>query len=262
MVFLTITPATLRALKARAAHTGSDVLEKDGEPKLSKAAVGDPISHSQLIDLSKSLKEYQCSIDSNIDCACGLEMLLKGAKVYVPPPEEKPAKSPGYIQLMNRLREEEERRAYERMINPPSTADNMAMQGPIPNTFGASMGRAPVTVEIDEATFSDINRQMTLIINVLVTIIACSVGIWITAWHWATPARLALSLFGSGAVAVAEVVIYLGYIKRVSDAKSKEVQTMERKEVVETWVFDSTTGRKTLAGGRDETLRQRRGKHR
>jgi len=168
--------------------------------------------------------------------------------------------SPEYVQLMARLREEEDRRAYERMIHPLSPADTM--RGSMPNTFGASMSMAPVAIEFDEATFSDVNRQLTLIINVLVTIIACSVGIWITAWHWPTPARLALSLFGSGAVAVAEVVIYLGYIKRLSDAKSKEGQTKESKEVMETWVIDSKSGRKTLVGGGDESLRQRKGKHR
>lgn len=160
---------------------------------------------------------------------------------------------------MARLREEEERRAYDRMINPQLPGLGFAQHASLVQGFGSSMG--PAYDEADDATFSDINRQMTLIINVLVTIIACSVGIWVTAWHWPTPARLALSLLGSGAVAVAEVVIYLGYIKRISDAKTKESRTKESKEVIDTWVLDGK-GRKVAAGGRDESLRQRKGKHR
>lgn len=160
---------------------------------------------------------------------------------------------------MARLREEEERRAYERMINPLPTTGQFAQGFPTTNSFNQHMYSEAMPPEVDEATFSDINRQMTLIINVLVTIIACSAGIWITAWHWPTPARLALSMVGSGVVAVAEVVIYFGYIKRLSDAKTKEAHKKESKQIVETWVFD---GKTKSIDGRNETLRQRKGRHR
>ncbi|GAM85594.1 hypothetical protein ANO11243_036010 [Dothideomycetidae sp. 11243] len=256
MVHLTATPASLRAFQVRSELVKVRKLPSNGEPDLSVAAVGDPVSHTQLIELSKSLRDYKETHEDVIDCSYDLETLLRGAKVYVPPPPTKAAKSPEYVQLMVRLREEEERRAYERMINPPAL-----ISGPLPGTFGASLSNAPQAVEVDDVTFSDVNRQMTLIINVLVSIIACSVGIWVTAWHWDTPARLALSLIGSFAVAVAEVAIYLGYIKRLSDAKSKERLLTESKEVVETWVFDSKTASKRSAGGRDESLRHRKGKH-
>lgn len=91
----------------------------------------------------------------------------------------------------------------------------------------------------DEITFSDVNRQLTLIINVLVSIIACGIGIWLVAWHWAAPARLALSMGGGGVVGVAEVVIYAGYLRRLQTAKDKERSKKERKTITATWVTES-----------------------
>ena len=89
----------------------------------------------------------------------------------------------------------------------------------------------------DEVTYADINRQMAVIANVLLSIVACAGAIWIAARWWSTPARLALSMSGSLLVGVAEVVVYGGYIKRVSEAKGKEKGVQEIREVVRTWVI-------------------------
>lgn len=94
----------------------------------------------------------------------------------------------------------------------------------------------PPADEEDEVTYADVDRQMTLILNVLVSIVACAVAIWVVARWWSTPARLALSMSGSLLVGVAEVVVYSGYIRRVSEAKGKEKRVKEVKEVVKTWV--------------------------
>lgn len=125
----------------------------------------------------------------------------------------------------------------------------------------SSSGPGPIgsNAEEDEVTYADINRQMALIINVLVSIIACSVAIWIAARRWEVHKRLALSMFGSGLVAFAEVAIYFGYINRIKDAKVKERGSVERKEVVETWVFE---GKKDGVGKGQEGVRFRKGKHR
>jgi hypothetical protein len=140
---------------------------------------------------------------------------------------------------MARLRREEENMAYQRMVNPHTT---------IPES-----SRIPTADEEDEVTYSDVNRQLGLIINVLVSIIACSVAIWIAARHWSVPQRMALSMFGSVTVAVAEVVIYMGYIRRIKEAKHTEVKKVETKEVVETWVIGKKDPKK------EHELRQRKG---
>ena len=140
---------------------------------------------------------------------------------------------------MARLREEEEALAYERMMNPPSLPETLNQrfsawsQPQIP-----SIGPHSKEDE-DEVTFADINRQMTLIINVLVSIIACSVAIWMAASHWSTPKRLGLSMGGSGVVGIAEVVVYAGYLRRVKEAKDKERKKPETKEIIGTWVIES-----------------------
>ena len=68
---------------------------------------------------------------------------------------------------------------------------------------------------------------------------------------------MALSMFGSGTVAFAEVAIYMGYLRRIKDAKQIEGKKAETKEVVETWVIEKKNPKN------EHELRQRKGgKHR
>jgi hypothetical protein len=53
------------------------------EPSLSDPKLGNPISHGQIIDLSKALKCLEAKPNA-------LDTLLRGSKVYVPPPKPKP----------------------------------------------------------------------------------------------------------------------------------------------------------------------------
>ena len=164
---------------------------------------------------------------------------------------------------MQRLRKEEERRQYELMVNPPpaiKTFNQRFPNGARSFNPSTSIGYGPGADEVDEVTYADVNRQMALIINVLVSIIACSVAIWIGARSWAVPQRLGLSMSGSGLVAVAEVAIYMGYIRRVKESKDKEVKSVEKKEIMETWVLDGSTNNEKESA--NETMRYRKGKHR
>ncbi|KAI9712409.1 MAG: hypothetical protein M1820_001622 [Bogoriella megaspora] len=238
----------------------SDVVElkSTSESPLQDPEIGRPISHGQLIDISRFLrKAYQEPEENKTEVAYHLEDLLRGARIYTPAPAPKKEPSNEYKALMARLREEEEARQYERMLNPPLK----------PETFAERFANSPhahlfpsdhIQEEDDEATYADVNRQLALIINVLVSIIACSFAIWIAARHWSVPPRLALSLSGSGIVAIAEVAIYSGYIKKVQDAKQKEKKKMEKKEVFKTWVVDSsgekTTGRISSGQARNRKL--------
>ncbi|KAF2227811.1 endoplasmic reticulum-based factor for assembly of V-ATPase-domain-containing protein [Elsinoe ampelina] len=260
MVLLSVTETACEAIKVYH-ELFKDTKWSDDEPDLTNTAVGSPVSHHQLIQISDRLRE-RTSADSTPPTTSDLESLLKGARIHVAPPKPKAEKTPEYVALMARLREEEEQRAYERMINPPPPAETFGHRSPGTKAFGADILKAPVAQEVDDVTFADVNRQITLIINVLVTVIACSVGIWVIAWHWPTPTRLALSLGGSTVIGVAEVAIYFGYIKRVSDAKTKAVQQTESKQIVDTWVIDGKPGTKSSFSMRDQTMRHRKGKHR
>lgn len=85
MVLLTVTPSILEALKILNNEAGSQptLLSHGDEPSLDDAAIGNPISHSQIVDIWTTLK------NAGHD-GYTLEMLLKGSRVYVPPPPRKP----------------------------------------------------------------------------------------------------------------------------------------------------------------------------
>jgi hypothetical protein len=161
---------------------------------------------------------------------------------------------------MQRLRQQEEQREYERMINPLPEKESFGQRFPNasfnPNTYHGQTGNDGVD---DDVTYQDIDRQVALIINVLVSIIACAVALWIVARHWSVPQRMALSMGGSLTVAAAEVAIYLGYIRRIEDAKGKEIKKAEKKEVSETWVIEKASG---SSKGATDDVRYRKGRHR
>lgn len=170
---------------------------------------------------------------------------------------------------MARLRKEEEARAYERMINPSPPAETFSQR--FPASANSSLFPATGFSNEDEITYSDVNRQLTLIINILVSIVACSVAIWLWARRWSTPQRLGLSMSGSCLVALAEVAIYLGYLSRIKEAKQSEKKRPEVKEVFETWVIDGSSApqkEKTISATASSTdqsgdsVRFRKGKHR
>lgn len=166
---------------------------------------------------------------------------------------------------MARLRREEEERAYERMINPPLPASTFSQRFPSPQADLFPTSQEDIGEE-DEMSYADINRQMALIINILVSIVACSVAIWLAARHWSTPSRLGLSMGGSGAVAIAEAVVYAGYIRRLKEARNKGKKEVEIKEIIKSWIIGgeeemtdlSHSKSITAKESQDDNLRRRR----
>lgn len=80
MVLLTMTASIVEALQLVA--DTPDAPTNGETPSLADPAVGSPISHMQIIELRNNL---QPSIKERFP----LEMLLRGAAVYVPPPPPK-----------------------------------------------------------------------------------------------------------------------------------------------------------------------------
>ncbi len=261
MVLLTMTPGIVRAV-ARAEELSPDdfaKLQLPDEPTLADPKAGNPISHSQLIDLSKLLKKHE---DGQTPPTT-LDALLQSSTIYVPPPPPKPTQTPEYIALMARLRAQEEALSYERMLHPPPTRETFKQRFPRaaePFSIGAS-----AQFEEDEVTFEEVHRQMILIINVLVSIVCVAVFIWVAARHWTVGKRLGLSMGGSGAVAIAEVAVYGSYIRKVKEAKQKEKKKPEIKKIVQSWVIDKTYEGDSINGKEqkgDDGVRYRKGKHR
>lgn len=217
MVLLTMTPAIVQALdKIQDGPAGENkdlqtaTSDNDSEPSLYSPKLGNPISHTQLLSLSKSLK------------AAGyipyhLDNLLRGTSVYIPPPPPKPAQTAEYKALMARLRAEEESRAYDRMLNPPLPAHPTSSYNSASLAFSSTAAHTPFNSTKEDAedlSLANVNSQISLIANVLISVVCCAAAIWMVARWWSTPARLALSMSGSLLVGVAEVVVYIGYVRR------------------------------------------------
>ena len=140
---------------------------------------------------------------------------------------------------MATLRQKEEAQKYQQMLQPASLSNTELRQGPgISEKYLGLVHKSnhDSTDGDNEMTFADVNREVALVINVLVSIIACAIAIWVVSRWWDTPIRLALSLSGSILVAVAEVVVYNGYLRRVTEAKGEEQKKKERREVLDSWI--------------------------
>ena len=103
MVLLTITPTILDAIKQyqdRFSEPSTDHVSAPDESSLDDVEVGEPISHGQVIDISRNLIErvtdttregnhqrrlYNCDVEK-----FHLDHLLRGSSVYVAPAKPKP----------------------------------------------------------------------------------------------------------------------------------------------------------------------------
>ncbi|KAJ0165591.1 hypothetical protein CTA2_10690 [Colletotrichum tanaceti] len=228
-------PAAQTTTTSDASSTSAATSETE-EPSLEKPTVGNPITHRQILDLSKKLRS------EGVD-GFSLEGLLRGATVYIPPPPPKPEPSAEYKALMARLRREEEERTYQRMMKQPSRMENFSQQFP-----SATSTRAHAFAEVnrpmresdngdDEATLGDVQKQVMVILNFLISIIGVAATIWIAARWWNVAARIFLTLAGSILVLVAEVAVYSGYVWRLTEAKANRKEPEEIKEVMQTWVL-------------------------
>ncbi|EKJ73764.1 hypothetical protein FPSE_06045 [Fusarium pseudograminearum CS3096] len=216
------------------------------EPSLDDPQIGKPISHGQIVDLWKRSKAQD---DANYT----LEQLLRGASVYIPPPPPKPepaclliqfpsyeanqVQSPEYKALMARLRRQEEARSYERMMNPAPKHETFKDRYPFSAAAFAEANRPTSASDTGEEDIAmeEVHKQVTLIINFLVSIAGVAGTLWVTARWWSLPARLFLTMGGSILVAIAEVVVYNAYLWKMDEGRKKLGKVKEVREVVESW---------------------------
>ena len=96
-----MTPAILRALEQM--QNENQPMEFDDHPHLGEPAIGKPISHGQILAISRKLKQLEegtCYLDSEDVLSWHLDELLRGSQVYIEPP--KPRSEP--VNSLPRLR--------------------------------------------------------------------------------------------------------------------------------------------------------------
>ncbi|KAI1427673.1 endoplasmic reticulum-based factor for assembly of V-ATPase-domain-containing protein [Xylaria sp. FL1777] len=242
MVLLTMTSPMVEALmvlrdSSDSRNKSSDIAQSNDseleEPCMKDPAVGNPISHGQILSTVKRLK-------ANGHVGFRLEQMLRGSALYVPPPPPKPEPTDEYKALMARLRHEEEERSYERMIRKAPPRESFAERyplAPMAQSFAEVNKPSKASdMEVDDIEFGDVQRQMTLIINFLVSVFGCGAALWKLAQWWPVSTRLFLSLGGAIVVAITEVAVYSAYTWRMAEGEKKQANLREVREIVKTWV--------------------------
>lgn len=146
--------------------------------------------------------------------------------------------SPEYKALMARLRRQEEARSYERMMNPIPQQETFKDRFPTSAAAFMEVNRPTSAADLgdEDIAMEEVHKQVTLIINFLVSIAGVAGTLWVTARWWSLPSRLFLTMGGSILVAIAEVVVYNAYMWKMEDGRKKHGKVKEVKEVVESWI--------------------------
>ena len=118
---------------------------------------------------------------------------------------------------MSHLRAQAEAESYRTMLNPTDHALTSLKEGE------------------EEYTMKQLKSDLSLIVNVLFSILATGGAFWAVASSWAVPERFALAFVAAIVVGVAEVVVLGSYYRKIEEAKILERKKVERKEVLRTW---------------------------
>lgn len=152
--------------------------------------------------------------------------LIKQTKLYIPPYETfKQPKTKEYMRMMERLRLEAQEAEYKKLINPApqhSTLYDTSNQEYI----------SPVQAH------KELKNQLTTIVNVFISVGSVSYAVWYwtaSSWGLKDSYRVLLTVFFGLLVLVAEVVVYMGYLNKVEEARLREYNKKEVKKVIKSY---------------------------
>lgn len=180
-----------------------DYWRKQGNSVAEEDLGADWVDHSLLIQIAKGSE-------------LSLVSLVKGSGVYIsppPPPVEKPKE---YIEFMERLRYEAQEKEYQELT-------------------GKKDEEAPVFAGGD---IKQVKEELATIANFAVSLFAVGFALWYWARSWDPAPRVLLSVLGSLFVLLAEVVVYLGYRRRIDEARRVERNKREVKKIRDTIVIE------------------------
>ncbi|KAJ5236787.1 hypothetical protein N7489_006878 [Penicillium chrysogenum] len=185
-----------------------------------------PIAHEQLIRLARCLQtdtEYKEHVSHSPTV---LSSLLRGTKVYVPPPPKKPEPSAEYLASKARLLAATEQESYNRLLNPNYQ----------PNPDHADPHTSPYTTDghVEEDTLT-----ISLVSSIFISVLVTGFSVYAALTKFPTSQILAseavkvlLGLFAALSVAVAESFLYWTYLGKVDRARVKERRLREKKVVI------------------------------
>ncbi|CAI7647425.1 unnamed protein product [Penicillium bialowiezense] len=212
-----------------------------------------PIAHEQLIRLAKHLQndtEYKAQ---NSHKPTILSSLLRGTKVYVPPPPKKPEPSAEYLASKARLLAASEQESYSRLLDPsyrpgPEHADPYSS----PYTSDGSAEEDTLTLSLVSSIFISVLVTGFAVYGALTKFSAPEiVAQWFASSGDVTElqrqgageaVRVLFAIFSAISVAVAESFLYFTYLGKVESAKAKERKRKEKKVFIGTVGDDGGTG--------------------
>lgn len=187
-------------------------LDEDSRAKLLEQP---SISHKNLISFYKTCQPTSTLLE-----------LLRETKIIINKPTEAPKKkSPEFLKSMEKLRLRAKEEEYQRLINPSLQANTLYEQ------------------KFDEQELTpaqahkELKSQLTTIVNVLISVGSVVYAIWYwtdSSWKLQDSYRILLCLFFGLLVLVAEVVVYMGYLNRIEEAKIRERKKKEVKKIITT----------------------------
>lgn len=160
-----------------------------------------------------------------------LRDILKLTSVVVvqPPATETKPKSAEYQKLMTQLRKREQEAEYNKLVNPRPQYDTLYQPDPL---------QAPLPA----IAAKQLKEQITTIFNIFVLVASVVYAVWYwtgSSWGLEPVWRVLLCVFTGLLVVTAEVVVYMGYLRRVEEARTKERNKKEVKKVVRKLVVGS-----------------------
>ncbi|KGO70512.1 ATPase, vacuolar ER assembly factor, Vma12 [Penicillium italicum] len=219
-----------------------------------------PIAHEQLIRLARYLQTDPEYKDRASHTPTVLSSLLRGTKVYVPPPPKKPEpvrglytnnplpsfpriyikktipkpdpnilltiQSAEYLASKARLLAATEQESYNRLLNPNYQ----------PNADYADPYTSPYT---SDGRMEEDTLTISLVSSIFISVLVTGFSVYAALTRFPTPqimsseaVKVLLGLFAALSVAVAESFLYWTYLGKVDRARVKEKRVRERKVVI------------------------------
>ncbi|KAF3912902.1 hypothetical protein AA313_de0207827 [Arthrobotrys entomopaga] len=170
----------------------------------------DSIDH---VDIAKIARELGLRRPTS-KLSYGLDILLRGTEIHIPKLPPKPKPSAEYLALMERLKHEQEEKAYAKMIGSNQKDETI------------------------QSISKEVSNQISVILNVFFSSFFMGLAIWYATANLSTyknkePLRVGASITVAIIVAIAEVTLYGSYLRKMEDAKSRERSTPEVKTFIE-----------------------------
>ncbi|OBA19099.1 hypothetical protein METBIDRAFT_80041 [Metschnikowia bicuspidata var. bicuspidata NRRL YB-4993] len=145
------------------------------------------------------------------------------------PRNENETKPELFVKLMEDLRLRNKEEEYQKLVNPSPTLNTLYEQKYHDEPFNSVRQH------------KETKTHITTMFNILISVASVVYAIWYwtdSSWGIRDSYRVLLCIFFGILILVAEVVVYMGYLRRIEEAKIKERNKKELKKVVRSFTVN------------------------